>query len=153
VRQTRLPKLVKPKLIPYVYFVQAISGGPIKIGTTLDLEARLRELQCGNPEKLRYIGTVEGDLKTERALHKKLSAHRIRGEWFHPVAAVRDAMLAAGAQGRRDLVDNQPYTDQCPACTNCESRMAAIQKSGMCRACEEFAYLRDNGADPFASAA
>lgn len=67
-----------------VYFIQAGVGGPIKIGSAVDVDKRLAELQTGCPDLLRIIGTSAGGREAEFALHRKFSAHRIRGEWFYP---------------------------------------------------------------------
>jgi hypothetical protein len=68
----------------FIYFIQATSGGPVKIGWTRGpIGARLDQLQCGNPETLRVIGSVENaSLRDERDLHARFSAIRLRGEWF-----------------------------------------------------------------------
>lgn len=65
-----------------VYFIQSGEGGPVKIGTAEDVAARLRELQCGNPETLVVLRTIEGGRAEEVACHRHFSALRIRGEWF-----------------------------------------------------------------------
>jgi len=39
-----------------VYFVQGRQGGPIKIGTTKDIVARMRELQVGYADELVLLG-------------------------------------------------------------------------------------------------
>lgn len=75
-----------------VYFVQAIDGGPIKIGVTADLATRLRDLQIGSPQLLRLIASVPGDQRLETALHRHLSTHRLHGEWFADVPVVRAAI-------------------------------------------------------------
>ena len=69
-----------------VYFVQAGKLGPVKIGTTTDINARLLDLQCANPDKLTLLGTLPGNADTERALHQAFAAHNIRGEWFRPAS-------------------------------------------------------------------
>ncbi len=67
------------------YVIQAVSGGPIKIGRTAsDPKKRLRELQTGSPEPLRIVHVFDGD--HERELHDRLSAYRLHGEWFRPDA-------------------------------------------------------------------
>jgi hypothetical protein len=67
-----------------VYFIQAVNGGPVKIGWTSDekFQNRLSGLQTGNPYRLQVIGTMEGDQQVERSLHKQFQHLRLCGEWF-----------------------------------------------------------------------
>ena len=63
------------------YFVQATSGGPIKIGLTQNCPfRRLSELQTGSPTRLQIVGMVEGN--RERELHMRFDRQRLHGEWF-----------------------------------------------------------------------
>lgn len=71
-----------------VYFVQAGEGGPVKIGVSGDVEARVRSLQVAHAAELKVIGTRPGTARDEARLHAELAEHRIRGEWFNPTAAV-----------------------------------------------------------------
>ena len=63
-----------------VYFIRG--GDQIKIGTSAKPEARLREMQTGNPMELVLLGTLVGGRSKEQALHSQFSHLRIRGEWF-----------------------------------------------------------------------
>lgn len=69
-----------------VYFVQAASGGPVKIGWTRAgcLAQRLVGLQVGHPEELRVIAQHRGGASKEAELHARFADHRLRGEWFRP---------------------------------------------------------------------
>ena len=67
----------------HVYFVQALDGGPIKVGVAKDVQRRIKELQCACPVPLRLLGIVEkGGLRKERELHQRFAASRLHGEWF-----------------------------------------------------------------------
>ncbi len=83
-----MPKI---RFQPLVYFIQAVDGGPIKIGKSnvVQLRARVAELQTGNPAELRVIGCIAGDHETERQLHSALTQYRVRGEWFEDTDVVR----------------------------------------------------------------
>jgi hypothetical protein len=70
------------------YFLQAGDRGPIKIGSTRNLPARLRTLQLMSPIPLRLLGVVPDDIEAE--CHRALAAWRIHGEWFQPDTAVID---------------------------------------------------------------
>lgn len=69
----------------WVYFIQGEDGGPIKIGRTRNLAARVSELQCGYPfGRLRYVAIVHATDQTEQYLHEQFASFRLFGEWFVP---------------------------------------------------------------------
>lgn len=72
-----------------VYFAKAGDSGAVKIGTTNDIDSRFKALQCGNAAELQLLATVPGDSSLEHTIHKQLSAHRLRGEWFRDGADLR----------------------------------------------------------------
>jgi hypothetical protein len=53
----------------------------VKIGISSDVEARMKNCQTGNPDRLRLVGILFGNREPE--LHAKFQSHRIHGEWFH----------------------------------------------------------------------
>lgn len=67
-----------------IYFIQSVRGGPIKIGITDDLPARLRTLQTAHADKLSIIYSFRGKTSDEEMIHRMFSAYRINGEWFEP---------------------------------------------------------------------
>lgn len=73
----------------WIYFLQAETGGPIKIGWSSWPERRLSYFQSFYPFSVRFLGLRLGNRVDERCLHLSLAAHRIRGEWFEDCAAVR----------------------------------------------------------------
>lgn len=64
-----------------VYFIGG-ARGPIKIGFTKDLPARLARLQSNSPVKLRVLLAVRGDLGDELEAHGTFREFRLHGEWF-----------------------------------------------------------------------
>lgn len=84
---------------PTVYFAQSVAGGPVKIGHSADVEARVASLQTAHVDTLRIIGTIPGGRAVEAALHASFAADRIGGEWFRPspslVAFVREIRRGA----------------------------------------------------------
>lgn len=93
-----------------VYFIQGIDGGPIKIGESGDVMARLRDLQACSPVVLHAIGVidiaaryVESRRKTEQAWHSAFSRSRLHGEWFRPTPSLLDQIqkLARSIGGAR----------------------------------------------------
>jgi len=75
-----------------IYFIQAVSGGPIKIGHTNKQQCghRLTGLQVGNPEMLSLLFSYHGCERSEAALHARFDYAHLRGEWFHPVPELLD---------------------------------------------------------------
>lgn len=68
----------------FTYFIQAVTGGPIKIGCTDDVLYRLKNLQTGNPCKLQVLLALPEEYASEEYLHKRFSHSRLIGEWFEP---------------------------------------------------------------------
>lgn len=84
-----------------IYFIQAGDGGGIKIGTSIDVDGRVAEIQSCCPLELRILHVMPGVLQDEFALHKQFASCRIRPnhEWFHPapeLLAFIDEMKRAG---------------------------------------------------------
>lgn len=67
-------------------FVYAISAGPErhKIGRAKDPRSRLQSLQCGVPDTLALVHTVEvgSMVRAEASAHERLRERHVRGEWF-----------------------------------------------------------------------
>jgi len=68
--------------IGYVYFIQGVNGGPIKIGYSLNPERRARDLETA--DRLIVLACFPGDRYTEHKLHHRFSGLRLNGEWFRP---------------------------------------------------------------------
>ena len=70
-----------------IYFIRN-SNGHIKIGfTNRPIEARMQELQAANATPLTLIGTIDGNWRTEKFLHKSFSMYQCKNggnEWYHP---------------------------------------------------------------------
>lgn len=73
--------------VPCVYFIQRQSG-PIKIGFTKNLKQRLSALRTSSAEPLTLLGHIPGGKEIEAELHARLSAHRLKGEWFNAASEV-----------------------------------------------------------------
>ncbi|MBZ9922214.1 GIY-YIG nuclease family protein [Mesorhizobium sp. BR1-1-7] len=68
----------------YVYFIKPVGmDGPVKIGCTIDVQKRLRELEKSSPMQLEVAAFVRGGLGLERKLHAYFQASHSHGEWFH----------------------------------------------------------------------
>jgi Meiotically up-regulated gene 113 len=69
---------------PLIYFIQSPEGDQIKIGTTLRMARRLRQLIRLRGTKLRVLAIVPGDHAREAELHRQFGHLRMEGEWFDP---------------------------------------------------------------------
>lgn len=89
------PPLRKYKGTELVYFVGPVDG-PIKIGTTCDIELRISRLQTGCPAPLKVFALVEGGASLEAEYHMRFATHRMHGEWFEFCAAIQDEISRLG---------------------------------------------------------
>ena len=90
-----------------IYFAQPIEGGPVKIGFTSDVDARLRQLEVYYGRPLALLGIMEGDRDEERSIHGRFAHLRFgRTEQFRPAA---DLMAFIG---RPLLVGANPYATE-----------------------------------------
>lgn len=80
-----------------IYFVseKGNQSAPIKIGTARFVGERLRSLQTSHHAELEILAVRPGGANEERSLHSKLSADRLRGEWFRRTAAVMAEVSAS----------------------------------------------------------
>jgi hypothetical protein len=78
------------------YFIHSPKLEAVKIGKSINPDARLNHLRTANPDNLRMVKVFQGDY--ERQLHEILAEHRIIREWFaaRPVLEWLDAALADG---------------------------------------------------------
>lgn len=66
----------------YVYFIEVLPDGFIKIGLSNDPVKRLAHMQTSFPYELQLLGYVSGDYTLEKQLHEDFKADHIKGEWF-----------------------------------------------------------------------
>jgi hypothetical protein len=66
-----------------VYFIHAKDTEYVKIGTTDNVERRLRAIKTSSPFELNLIGVIRGGRELEKQIHGIFQHLRIRGEWFY----------------------------------------------------------------------
>lgn len=109
-----------------IYFVQDGDGSPIKIGRSVTPQKRIRMLQTGNARRLRVLATAPGSAQRESEIHRRLAAHRVQGEWYHPAPEVF-ALIAEVQAPEYQVLDGRAYavlrrpdeaspTRACPFC-------------------------------------
>lgn len=84
-----------------IYFIEMEGTNSIKIGFTAnnDVTARMRQLQTGQPKKLRLLGSLPGDQDAERTLHAVFAGYRSNGEWFDGPPVFRRFLVYAITNG------------------------------------------------------
>jgi hypothetical protein len=100
----------------WVYFIQVVPDGPIKIGSALDPPSRLKELQTGSPHWLDLLAV--STKFTEREYHERFAEHCIRGEWYRPVPSILERVRIEGGREAipfklpaRPWVKDEPRSD------------------------------------------
>jgi hypothetical protein len=88
---SREPMDPKPEPQGVVYYIKTCCR--IKIGFTVDLPRRMREL---GPDEL--LATEQGTPSVERKRHDQFSEYRIRGEWFRESPALAAHIMALKAR-------------------------------------------------------
>lgn len=79
-----------------VYFVER--DDLIKIGTTVHLPERLRQLGYkGGP--VTFLAAEPGGRVLECEIHQRFAKHHVGGEWFHPTRALRAYIRNVAARG------------------------------------------------------
>jgi hypothetical protein len=88
-----------------VYFIGPMEARFIKVGVAINVEARIRELQTGNPERLVIYASVPGLKQDESTFHAILKPLRAEGEWFKRgpwLDVVRNGVMEG--QSARDII-------------------------------------------------
>jgi hypothetical protein len=67
-----------------IYFIKDVAGGRIKIGTTIQLSERLKQLAAETGGELTVLAVVAGSHEEERRLHRRFAHLCKTGEWFEP---------------------------------------------------------------------
>lgn len=81
----------------FLYFIEAVDTGFIKIGRSGDPERRLAQLSTGSPNQLVILGKISGGSSLESELHRRFGALRERGEWFKVNGELRTFIKEATA--------------------------------------------------------
>lgn len=88
-----------------IYFLQPLDGGPVKIGCSVDVGRRQRQLEGIYGRPLALLATMPGDRKVERRIHTRFARLRLgRSEQFRPARELLEFI------GRPALVSANPDT-------------------------------------------
>lgn len=68
----------------FVYIIK-IQTGEFKIGKSINVEKRIKEIDTSTPHELELVHAIISDNanNAEKLLHKKYEKSRIKGEWFN----------------------------------------------------------------------
>ena len=69
----------------HLYIIQSDNTGNFKIGRSKHPNKRLKQLQTGNPNKLKLILVLENQGHQEKYLHNRINRwirKKSKGEWF-----------------------------------------------------------------------
>jgi hypothetical protein len=84
----------------FVYFVT--DGEFVKIGYSFDWRERLLALQTSNARELKPVAIFNGTQADEAALHRMFAVHRVRNEWFHYCAEIKDYLGSRRSKCQKD---------------------------------------------------
>jgi len=65
-----------------LYIAQRASDGAVKVGWTVDVHRRMKEIAQAVGNDVYLIAALPGDKPAELRVHDRLAPHRIDGEWF-----------------------------------------------------------------------
>ena len=83
--QALVPRDLAPDYHDRLYFIQHETGGPIKIGISVNPTRRLKNINASaHDPRYRILATTRGGRERERMLHEKFARYRKHGEWFAP---------------------------------------------------------------------
>jgi hypothetical protein len=71
-----------------LYFIR-MGDGPVKIGHSVDVKARLACFQVGSPYPLALIATIPDEGHEEAIWHEAFADYRLHGEWFERSPAIQ----------------------------------------------------------------
>lgn len=108
-----------------IYFVTCLNSEnyPVKIGySNSSAEARMVNIQNGNPNLLNVIGTFPGSITDERKLHERFAHLRIRGEWFVRAQEIID--YVGGLPGQRTVFGVEEFDGRTSILMQCTGTTA-----------------------------
>lgn len=118
----------------HVYFAQCDFGGPIKIGCSYAVPARIQAQSLVLPFNLVTIGAIRGSHFIERFLHAWFRQHQIRGEWFEPAPEVWRSALEARTTGQLHFVPSDvPHINFVTVPRECARRSVGIEDAELAR--------------------
>jgi hypothetical protein len=69
----------------------------VKIGKAENVARRVRELQCGHPDPLGFLGLLSSNKNDEARFHRLFKKSHLRGEWFALTGDIARHILSSEA--------------------------------------------------------
>lgn len=89
----KLPTLTIPEMADaWIYFIQPVGGGPIKIGLAKDVGNRLGYIRGSHWQEIALLGKFRGNGRLEAALHHVFRERALMHEWFEDHPELREAI-------------------------------------------------------------
>lgn len=93
VLETSLPQIKSSR--SFVYLIQGVSTGMLKIGVSNNPELRVKQMQTGSPDELVLVYTslvCSNAFAIEAEVHEHFAEYRDKGEWFNSDLKVSDVI-------------------------------------------------------------
>lgn len=121
-----------------VYVIRVGENGPVKIGWSRQPLRRLKNMQTASVEPMRLLGTADGELKTEKELHRQYKHLQLRGEWFTFCPTMMDKITAPVSRRRRDISMERKEAPRFPTADEVaeEARDAGLSIPALCAAAD-----------------
>jgi hypothetical protein len=101
--QTQESVVIRPT---YIYFVENTDTNKIKIGRTVNINARLRALTTQSGTDLVVLACLQADPSTEQLLHSCFSDGRGIGEWFDSAYIIEKLPFLRVECNREQMLDD-----------------------------------------------
>lgn len=82
----------------YLYVIEG--GGLVKLGRSLNVKRRVRDLQRASPTPLQLLAVIPETMLSEEDAHERWSELRQHGEWFEPTPELRGWIDRVARRGR-----------------------------------------------------
>lgn len=97
----------KKRDMTFVYFARAQVSGLIKIGFSVNPDARCTNLAAEVGEDVRVMFTVPGNRVQEKGYHKRFADCRVRGEWFYETGRLHEFLKGRGYGGTKIVLQKE----------------------------------------------
>lgn len=116
----------------FIYFLQPVGGGLVRVGSSDNPESRLEAIQSWSPVRIELIASTPGGKFGEAYLLQKFAPYRSHGDWFFPVNPVWSVVDEIRRTGRCASLIVEP---DLPGCGDYINKLAHVRRTmlGMTR--------------------
>lgn len=132
----------------YVYVVQGVVTGLVKIGHSANVTQRLGALRMASPDELRLLkvlGPIRQAHRIELAFHEAFRDRLTHGEWFTPDAALLDTVeewsgiVPTNGRARYRRMRAEDDKDRVQSCRRSRSRVTVVDHNCIDHNCVDHA--------------